>query len=205
VTSRPRIRQRRLNQSGLSLVVALIMLVIMTATTLMIFRMSNTGTLIVGNMQFRNEALALADGTLQEAISTTRVFDAPNTLFLDPCDNVNNRRCYDVDGDGANDIEVDVVPPTCVQVNIIPTRALNLDDPVNNPFDQDCAAGVTPDNTGQEDGDGGASLCARSTWEARANAQDYDDSGTTGARMSVVQGVGVTIDKGSALAGCPGA
>ncbi|MEW6166526.1 MAG: hypothetical protein AB1651_02325 [Pseudomonadota bacterium] len=189
----------QLCQSGFSLVVALIMLVIMTATTLMIFRISNTGTQIVGNMQFRNEALALADGTLQEAISTTRVFDTPDTLFLDPCDNVNNRRCYDVDGNGDDDVQVDVVPPACVQVNIIPTRALDSLDP----FDQDCLTGAATE-TGTEGVDTGASLCARSIWEARANAQDYGGSGTTGARMSVVQGVGVTIDKGSALAGCPG-
>lgn len=186
-------------QSGFSLVVALIMLAIMTATTLMVFRMSNTGTQIVGNMQFRDEALTLADGTLQEAISTTRVFDAPDTLFLDPCDNTSNRRCYDIDGDGDDDVQVDVRRPTCVQVNVIPTSALDL----ASSFDVKCTASETGIE-GIEGGATGQSLCARSTWEARADAQDYGASGATGARISVVQGVGITIDKGSALEGCPG-
>lgn len=192
---------RRLRQSGMSLIVALIMLLVMTATTLMLFRMSNAGSQIVGNMQFRNEALAVTDGALQEAISTTRLVQSPTALFADACDGVANRRCYDITGDGDDDLQVDVAQPRCVLAVDIPNADLNL----SNPVDLKCA--FSPDTGAGDESVGaiaGASKCARAVWEVRADGQDYDDTGTTGARVTVVQGVGVLIGADRKLMDCPG-
>lgn len=192
---------RHLQQSGMSLIVALIMLLVMTSTTLMLFRMSNTGTQIVGNMQFRNEALAAADGTLQEVISTTRLVLTPAALFAAPCDGVANRRCYDLTGDGDEDLQVDVPQPQCMLAVDIPNADLDL----TNPIDLKCA--FSPESGSGDESLGaiaGASKCARAVWEARANAEDYDASGTTGARMTIVQGVGVLIGVDRKLIDCPG-
>lgn len=193
-----RIRNR--HQAGLSLVVALIMLVIMTTTTLMLFRMSNTGSQIVGNMQFRDDALAAADGTIQEVLSTTRMFETPESVFLvDGCNGGKNQRCVDVTGDGTPDVQVDVVPPECVQVTIIPNARLNL----NDESDRACAEGVrqTFGIAGSAEGN---SFCALTNWEVRADASDVGASGTTGARTTVVQGVGVRVQRNIALSFCKG-
>lgn len=190
-------------QSGLSLVVALIMLVVMTATTLMVFRMSNTGSQIVGNMQFRNEALAVADGVVQEVISSTRLFESPDALFTENnCDGGGNfnQRCYDVNGDNSNDLQVDVEAPACTQVTIIPNASLNF--AVQSELD--CAVGEGAER-GIEGAAQGNSLCARTVWEVRADAKDAGSSGATGARVRLVQGIGVQVRRGVALTFCFGA
>jgi hypothetical protein len=185
-------------QRGLSLVVALIMLVVMTMTLLMLFRMSNTGTQIIGNMQFRNDAQASANSAVQEVLSTTRMFATPNQLFLDPCGGDFNRRCYDLNGDAQFDVQVDVVPPTCVQVNIRPNARLDF----TNPADRNCAVGENQ-NFGVEGLEAGSSLCANTVWEIRANASDFGASGATGARVTVVQGAAVQVRTGIAQTFCP--
>jgi hypothetical protein len=185
-------------QRGLSLIVALIMLIVMTMTLLMLFRMSNTGTQIVGNMQFRNEALASATSAVQEVLSTVRMFAAPNLLFLDACEGSFNRRCYDLNGDGDDDVQVDVVPPSCVGGNILLNADLNL----GNPFQRGCLIGESQ-NFGVEGVATGNSLCANTIWEVRAQAGDFGASGATGARVTVVQGVGVQVRTATAQTFCP--
>jgi hypothetical protein len=191
---------RSRHQAGLSLIVALIMLIIMTATTLMLFRMSNTGSQIVGNMQFRDEALSAADSTIQDVISTTRMFETPESVFLvDGCNGGKNQRCVDVNGDGTPDVQVDVEPPDCVQVTIIPNARLNL--AVDG--DRACAEGVrqTFGIAGSAEGN---SFCALTNWEVRADASDVGSTGTTGAQVSMVQGVGVRVQRSVALSFCSG-
>ena len=185
-------------QRGLSLIVALIMLLIMTVTLMMLFKMSNTGTQIVGNMQFRNEALASAEGAIQEVLSTTRMFLSPNTLFLTACNGSFNSRCYDINDDGDDDVQVDVAPPQCVQYTIIPNASLNF----AVPNQRICAVGESQ-NFGVEGADSGNSLCTNTLWEVRARAGDIAATGATGASVTVVQGVGVQIKTGNALTFCP--
>lgn len=189
---------RTSRQSGLSLIVAMIMLLLMTMTALMLFRMSNTGTQIVGNMQFQNEALTSANGAIQEAISTTRLFLSPTQLFLEDCGGSFNRRCYDLNGDGQDDFQVDVAAPTCVQVDIKPNATLNL-----NSDEKNCAVGVSQ-TFGMEGASAGNSLCSETVWEIRADAGDAGDSGATGAKVSLVEGVGVQVKTGTALTFCFG-
>jgi hypothetical protein len=186
---------------GLSLVVALIMLLVMTVTTLTLFRMSNTGSQIVGNMQFRSEALSAADATLQEVVSTTRMFSLPGAIFLEPgCSSGSyNQRCVDLNGDGRPDLQVDVAPPQCVQVTIIPNLVLDLADPSQ----RSCAEGVRQ-SFGVAGSAEGNSLCADTTWDVRAEAGDVGDTGLTGTRVAVVQGVGVLVQRGIALSFCFG-
>ena len=193
-------------QKGLSLVVALIMLLVMTVTTIAVFQMSQTGTQVVGNMQWRDDALTVADSAIDEAVSTTRLFESPDALFLEQCKGSFNNRCYDLNGDGENEMAVRIDPvPTCVQVTVVPTSTLNL----AVAGDLACARD-TPQQFGVEGVSTGDSLCARSTWEVRAHAEDFDAdpddpaAGTTGARMTVVAGVGVLVPSGTALALCTG-
>lgn len=186
-------------QQGLSLVVALIMLVIMTATTLALFRMSQTGNQIAGNMQFAEEAISSADGAIQEVISTRRMFETPNQIFLTQCNGSFNSRCFDLDGDGQDDIEVVVQPPNCVQAYILPTASLNLADPRQLACTRD-----TPQLFAIEGLSPGDSLCANTIWDVIADAMDFDSSGVTGAQMRVVEGIGIQVPSATALGFCSG-
>jgi Tfp pilus assembly protein PilX len=69
VTRKPPARQR-----GMALVVGLILLALMTVMAITGFNIGRTSLDIVGNMQARQEVIAAANSTIQEAISTTRLF-----------------------------------------------------------------------------------------------------------------------------------
>lgn len=182
-------------QRGITLIVGLIMLALMTLMALSSFNIGRVSMDIVGNMQHRSEVLAAANGAVQEAISTTRMINSPNTVFLDPCTG-NNTRCVDTNGDGADDITVSLLPaPFCVQAQPIPNAALNFATVGNS----DCTVQVDQSSFGISGGASGNSLCANSLWEVTAVASDI----TTEASITVTQGVAVLASTANIAASCP--
>lgn len=177
-------RSRNARQHGMALIVGLILLALMTVMVLTSFNIGRTSMDVVNNLQRHNEVVAAANSAIQEAISTTRLFQTPNTIFLAPCSGANTR-CYDVNGDGTNDITVTLTPaPTCVQAQNIPNAALNLSDTE----DAGCATGAaqTFGIAGSATGD---SLCANSVWEINALAADP----VTEAQVTVTEGAAVRV------------
>jgi hypothetical protein len=63
-------------QRGATLIVGLIMLVLITLVVSAAFMMSTTNLKSVGNMQFRDEALAAANAAIEQVISSDAVFFA---------------------------------------------------------------------------------------------------------------------------------
>jgi type II secretory pathway pseudopilin PulG len=190
-------------QQGMTLVIGLIMLIMISLAAVASYNMARTSLDVVGNMQFRNEAVASADSAIQEAISTVRFFQTPGTIFLNPCENTNNLRCYDLNRDGTTDIRVQLRPPVCVKARPKPNAELDLATIVPGevlPRDAACAAGV-----GQQFGIVGAptgnSQCADSTWEIVADVTDAVSS----ARITVTQGVDVRVSTEDVGTSCPGA
>lgn len=182
-------------QSGMTMVIALVLLAILTLVIVTSFRVGQTTLGIVGNMQSRTEAEMAADSAIQEAISTVRVFQTPGTVFLNPCNNANNTRCYDVNGDGTNDVTVTLTPqPACVQAQIISNAALNLAVPA----DAVCAAG-SGNQFGIQGAASGDSLCANSVWEVVAQARDT----ATGAEALVTEGVAIRVASEDIATSCP--
>ena len=55
---------------------------------------------------------------------------APSSVFTNACPNFPaNTLCYDVNGDGTNDLAVQLTPaPQCVKAQAIPVTTLNLAD-----------------------------------------------------------------------------
>lgn len=182
-------------QRGMALVVGLILLALMTVMAITGFNIGRTSLDIVGNMQARQEVIGAANSAIQEAISTTRLFQTPDAIFLNPCDNQANTRCYDVNGDGVDDITVELTPaPTCVQAQTIPNAALNVAD-VNQ---AGCATGVGQ-TFGIEGTATGSSLCANSVWEIVAVATDL----ITEAEVVVTQGAAVRVSTDEIGTHCP--
>jgi Tfp pilus assembly protein PilX len=182
-------------QRGMALVVGLILLALMTVMAITGFNIGRTSLDIVGNMQARQEVIAAANSAIQEAISTTRLFQAPGAIFLEPCDNAANTRCYDTNGDGVDDISVVLDPqPVCIQSQTIPNAALNLTDANQS----GCATGVGQ-TFGVQGTQTGSSLCANSVWEIVAVATDL----VTEAEITITQGAAVRVSTDDVGTHCP--
>ena len=91
-------------QNGATLVVGLIMLVLLTLVVTTAFMMSSGNLKAVGNMQFRDEAIAAANVAIEEIIGTNFTA-APAAANVD----------VDLDRDGAVDYTVNVTVPQCIQ------------------------------------------------------------------------------------------
>lgn len=87
-------------QRGATLVVGLIMLVLLTLVIVSAFTLSSGNLKAVGNLQFREEAIAAANVAIEQVIGTD--FAAVNQITT-----VN----VDIDGDGSTDYTVDVGGP----------------------------------------------------------------------------------------------
>jgi len=189
-----RIRATHLAQRGMALVVGLILLALMTVMAITGFNIGRTSLDIVGNMQGRQEVIAAANSAIQEAISTTRLFEAPDAIFLNPCTDANTR-CFDTNGDDVDDIVVELTPtPVCIQAQTIPNAALELGDP----NEAGCATGVGQ-TFGIEGTATGSSLCASSVWEIVAVATDL----VTEAEIVVTEGAAVRVSTDEIGTNCP--
>lgn len=181
-------------QKGMALLTALIMLTLMTVICLATFNIGKNSMDVITNMQHRNEVTAAATNAIEQAMSTKRLFSSPSTIFLNPC-NAQNTLCYDLNGDGVNDITVALTPtPSCSQSQSIPNASLNY----TNPEDLGCIMG-SPDQWGTEGVPAGNSMCANTVWDINAVAQDT----VTGANMTVSEGVAVRVASTDADTSCP--
>ncbi len=87
-------------QRGVTLVVGLIMLVLITLVVTSAFMLSSTNLKSVGNMQFRDEALAAANKAIEQALASPFT-TAPQSSQID----------VDIDNNGSNDYEVNIAAP----------------------------------------------------------------------------------------------
>jgi len=188
---------RRGGQGGMALIVGLILLALMTVMAITGFNIGRTSLDIVGNMQARQEVIAAANSAIQEAISTTRLFEVPEAVFLNnSCKGNGNTRCFDTNGDGTDDVTVVLDPqPVCVSAQIIPNASLKVD---NDASAAGCATGVAQ-TFGVEGTATGSSLCANSIWEIVAVATDD----ITQAEVVVTQGAAVRVSTDEVGTHCP--
>lgn len=183
-----------IRQRGATLVIALIMLVLLTLFAVSSMNTANTNLRVVGNMQSRNEALYAAQETLESVISTPQFIADPANAVPVPC-GAANTTCTDVTGDGNPEYTTTLTPaPTCVTVKPIKNETLNIGDPE----DLGCSTGQQNASYGIAGAATGDSLCASSVWEVSAETT----SATTGAAVTVRQGVGVRISADDAAGAC---
>jgi Tfp pilus assembly protein PilX len=185
--SRPR-------QRGMTLVMALIMLVVLTLLALTSFNLGRSNLVVVSNMQHRDESIAAAHEVIEEAISSTAFFETPENILSKPCGEANST-CIDTNGDGKDDVKVSVPKPSCVKVAPIKQATeLNLE----SEQDRLCAQGDSQ-SFGLVGAATGNSACANSVWEIHAVATEIDSNAT----VEVVQGVSVRVPADDVATSCP--
>jgi len=189
-------------QSGATLLVTLIMLIMLT-----LFAVSamNTGTLnlrMVGNMQARSEALDATNRIIEQVLSMPTFITTPSNAVASPC-GTPNTICTDLNGDGTPDLTTTLSPaPTCVQARAIKVQELVL---AVGREDLACvqaqAQGTFAVAGAASTGD---SLCGVTVWDITAVTRT---SGATAATSDVnftaTQGVGVRVNALDMVTNCP--
>lgn len=175
-------------QRGLTLVMGLIMLVVLTLAAVAAFHLGANQTIIVGNAQHRNEGVDAAQQAIDTVLNSSNFTANPAAAIPNsncPAGGANSL-CVDSNGDQVSDFTVTLTPkPNCIVAAPIPVNQLDF----SNQQDLACAPqsqqtfGVA--NANQT----GSSLCANSNWEIAAQAVDP----STSTQVTVVQGVAVRI------------
>lgn len=99
-------------QQGITLIVGLILLILITLMVTTAFTLNTTNLKSVGNMQFRNEAISAANRAIETVIGTS--FPTGFTT-LPPQQTVT----FDINNDGNPDYTVIVYVPTCLSATTV--------------------------------------------------------------------------------------
>lgn len=93
-------------QRGITLLVGMIMLVLITLMVTTAFTLSTTNLKSVGNMQARNEAIAAANVAIEQVLSSAFT-DAPAAESIN----------VDIDNDDKVDYVVSIATPVCIRAS----------------------------------------------------------------------------------------
>lgn len=171
-------------QTGATLLVALIMLVLLTLTAVTSFNLGKNNLQVVANQQHRLDAEASAKTALEEVFSKATFIATPGSPL-----GTTNSKTYDVNGDGTADITVTVGAGSSTNpLPCIRRYSESTADP-SNPRTSGCASGVQQ-QFGVEGSTTSTKDCKDTTWDITAQAEDL----TTEASITVVQGVSVMTD-----------
>lgn len=171
-------------ERGVVLLVSLIMLIVLTLIVVTSSNIVQANLKVVHNLESREMVRFAAMAAVEEALSSGRFTTNPQSMFLESCEEA-NRKCYDYNGDGVNDVTVDMAVPTCVIVTPIRNDELDV---FNSPDEASC---FLPPAV--------YSMCANSVWELQATARDE----LTGAEVSIRQGVSVLTTLNAIETACP--
>ena len=176
-------------QRGISLVLGLIMLILLTLLAISAFQATNVNLRIAGNMQVRQEALGAAQTGIEQVLSSTAFIDTTTPPAAIPVNQ--NGATYTVNFTPA---------PACKSVVDIPSEDL---DPTN-PDDFTCIPSSALPGPGSgiflaSGAPSPPSYCSNSRWSVVANVADAN----TGSNTTLEQGVAVRMSKAKALTNCP--
>lgn len=160
-------------ETGATLIVTLIMLVMLTLIIFTAARLSTSNLTAAGNFQYRYEAMMAGNYAIEHTIDLEF---SPGTTpsTLPPPVSV------DIDSDGTNDYSVQT-QITCLRSRIVPTAELDI----SKPEDQGCFLGMGSGAGGLSGAAGTQSLCADTLWDIQATATHA----RTGARVTIHQGL----------------
>lgn len=197
-------------QRGIVLMVALIMLLLVTLMVISGFNLSQTNLQVVHNLESRALAKQAAIRALEEAMSSNLF--VTGTVFPVACEQA-NRVCYDLNGDGTNDIAVQValtctIAKTLTNAEVLTRSAAYVaarqddaevpEEPAEGEGEGESALPQLPVASpwltciggGQASDTGGTSQCADVVWDFVATATDLQ----TGAQAQVRQGLATPAD-----------
>ena len=192
----------RQRQRGVTLIVSLIMLVLLTLMALTSFNIGKSSLQVVDNSQQQAQVLNAAETMMNQVVSSPTFTQAPENVL----DNSNcppavsapaNSRCVDLYGDSKTVIVVAMSPqPVCRQATTVPNSTLDLTTAQSPGWG--CMVG-DPQNYGIEGTETGDSMCADSQWEINAVATEPVSS----ARAVVTKGVAMRVSKDAIDTACP--
>jgi len=170
-------------QQGATLVMTMIFLILMSLFAISAFKGSVGNLRIVGNMQARQESIAVAEKAIEKTISSTLFSTNPSSVAATPVQ-------IDIDGNGSVDYTATLNPqPNCYRTKAI--KSLDLNPALE--ADLQCMKSTVVSTGGLDAidaaADAGNSLCANSEWNIGATVADLK----SGATVTVKQGVGVRV------------
>ena len=179
-------------QQGVTLVIAMIFLILMSLFAVSAFKGSTGNLRIIGNMQSRQESIAVGQKALEQTISSAVFTTNPAAVAATPV-------TVDIDGNGSVDYTATLNPqPRCYRTKVIkaseldPSLAADLSCMKSNVVLQ---GGLdTPDSAAEA----GNSLCANSEWNVGAQVVDQ----RTGAKVVLNQGIAVRVLETDAVNAC---
>jgi hypothetical protein len=172
----------RSSQRGVTLFVALVLLVMVTLLAVSSFRVSNTNLKVIASMQGKGEAVAAAQTAIESVISTPQFAIDPATVAAQPI-------LVDLTGAGKNEYSVSLSPkPACLKAR--PTNPADLN--INNPADRPCFGSAQVGLSTL------ATRCAETIWEITATTIDT----VTNAQTTVRQGISMRVSATEAENSC---
>ena len=167
----------RRRQAGLTLVVALVMLVVLTLLVVSAIRFANINLRIAGNVQAQTESIAAAQVAVESTVKD--MIASPNISTIATATKTVST--------GGQTYTVAVSKPTCV-----------FNKPINNSdldptkaADQACFEGADTEKLITSGGGltNAPTACKDQQWDVSANVDD----GSSGAKVTVLQGVAVRV------------
>lgn len=192
---------RRTGQRGITLVLSLIMLILLTVMALSSFNIGRSSLQVIDNAQQQTQTLNAAQSVIDQVVSSPTFADNPSGVLSNancPTDITApaNSTCVDLNGDGKTVLVVKLSPqPTCTQVKSIQAEELN----VAVAEDLGCTKSTESGTFGISGANSGASLCSDSLWEINAEASDP----VTNAKAIVTQGVQMRVSNDAVATACP--
>jgi hypothetical protein len=169
------------HQSGSTLLISLILLVMLTLFVLTVINTTNIGSRIAGNTQIQIEAQGAAQQAIEEIISTPNFSTNPTGVPATVTVNTSNNKNY----------TVNITTPLCT--SIVPIKSIELD--ITNADDAACLGSGSVVGAGIVGmGGSGNSLCSNSQWDIAAGVSEAT---TSGVNVTVHQGVAVRVPIGT--------
>ncbi|MES2937863.1 MAG: PilX N-terminal domain-containing pilus assembly protein [Pseudomonadota bacterium] len=167
-------------QRGITLIVGLIMVVLITLIVVNAFNLSSSNLKSVGNMQVRDEATAAANQAIEQLISSFSTASLSTQTFS-----------VDLNKDGTTDYTVNTEAPTCMRRETVGTCTV-ID--CNNPSASGCGQSYQGTTTST------VSACGTVIvdWDIRAIVTDAN----TGAKVTVREGVRIPVNSSTANTWC---
>ena len=163
-------------QQGVTLVVGLIMLILITLMVTTAFTLNTSNLKSVGNMQFRNESIAAANKAIEQSIGT----DFPPGFLTVPAAQTFT---YDVNNDGTADYTISLQTPGCKEAVKLPLGAI---------------AGSCSGTRG-----GALAGCPKNNWSTMWDMTATVKDAFSGAEVTVNQGFRVEVTDVQRSSLCP--
>jgi Tfp pilus assembly protein PilV len=168
------------SQKGVTLIVGLIMLMMITMLVVGAFTLSSTNLTAVGNMQVREEAVAAANHAIERLISSPFTKALGKQSFT-----------VDIDKNGIDDYTVSIAVPVCSRAVEASSGAVS--GGATSPGASSQGSGL------EESGASSASNIWNTDWDIDATVTDV----ASGSSIRVRQGVRVQLDQADKESACP--